>query len=297
MRVPPSVLTTIALAALLSISLAGQQKPEPAEPVLGQKGKDVQWVPSPAPLVEKMLDMAQVTPKDYLVDLGSGDGVTVIAAARRGVRAMGIEYDANLVEVSKRNATAAGVAHLVTFVRGDIFKKDFSKATVVTTFLLPSLNLQLRPTLLRMKPGTRVVSNTFPMGEWEPDDRVRLDGPCERWCEALFWVVPARVGGCVAYAARRADADAAVPVRQRHARQDSHRRGTAPRHDAHVHRRRREVHRTGRRLPHHRHLRRERPHRYLERCPSLTPRVRETGGPIQFCPLEPLMRGRDDSGP
>ncbi len=176
-------------------AVAAAQPAAPQEPVLNQKGKDVQWVPTSPVLLDKMLDMAQVTPKDFLVNLGSGDGVTVIGAARRGVRALGIEYDANLVEVSKRNAKAAGVAGLAEFRRGDIFKTNFSKATVVFTFLLPSLNLQLRPTILAMKPGTRVVSNTFPMGEWEPDDRVRVDGPCERWCEALFWVVPARIGG------------------------------------------------------------------------------------------------------
>ena len=182
-------------AVTLSSVIATAQPAAPQEPVLNQKGKDVQWVPTPPVLLDKMLDMAQVTPKDFLVDLGSGDGVTVIGAARRGVKALGIEYDANLVEVSKRNAQAAGVEGLAEFRRGDIFKTDFSKATVVFTFLLPSLNLQLRPTILAMKPGTRVVSNTFPMGEWEPDDRVRVDGPCERWCEALFWVVPARVAG------------------------------------------------------------------------------------------------------
>ena len=181
--------------ACLSSAAASAQPAVPQEPVLNQKGKDVQWVPSQAELIEKMLDTAQVTPKDRFVDLGSGDGVTVIAAAKRGVRATGIEYDANLVEVSKRNAKAAGVEKLTRFVRGDIFKKDFSDSTVVFTFLLPSLNLQLRPTILAMKPGTRVVSNTFPMGEWEPDDTVSIDGPCERWCKALFWVVPARVGG------------------------------------------------------------------------------------------------------
>ncbi len=182
-------------AMLVSSVVATAQPAAPQEPVLNQKGKDVQWVPTSPVLLDKMLDMAQVTPKDYLVDLGSGDGVTVIGAARRGVKALGIEYDANLVEVSKRNAKAAGVEGLAQFRRGDIFKTNFSKATVVFTFLLPSLNLQLRPTILAMKPGTRVVSNTFPMGEWEPDDRVRVDGPCERWCEALFWVVPARVAG------------------------------------------------------------------------------------------------------
>lgn len=190
-----ALIVGVALAVACAEAVSAQTAPTPAEPVLGQKGKDVQWVPTPTPLLEKMLDMAAVTPQDYLVDLGSGDGVTVIAAAQRGVRALGIEYDPNLVEVSKRNAKAAGVEKLVRFKRGDIFKTDFSKATVVTTFLLPSLNLQLRPTILAMKPGTRVVSNTFPMGEWEPDDTVEVDGPCERWCKALFWVVPARVGG------------------------------------------------------------------------------------------------------
>ena len=182
-------------AVLVSSAVAFAQPAAPQAPVLNQKGKDVQWVPTPPLLLDKMLDMAQVTPKDDLVDLGSGDGVTVIGAARRGVKALGIEYDANLVEVSKRNAKAAGVDALAEFRRGDIFKTNFSKATVVFTFLLPSLNLQLRPTILAMPPGTRVVSNTFPMGDWEPDDRVRVEGPCERWCEALFWVVPARVAG------------------------------------------------------------------------------------------------------
>ncbi len=130
---------------LMSSAVASAQPAVPQEPVLNQKGKDVQWVPTPPVLLDKMLDMAQVTPKDYLVDLGSGDGVTVIGAARRGVKALGIEYDANLVEVSKRNAKAAGVEALAEFRRGDIFKTNFSKATVVFTFLLPSLNLQLRP--------------------------------------------------------------------------------------------------------------------------------------------------------
>lgn len=184
----------LVLATVLT-PITAQQERTPEQPQLGQKGKDVQWVPTPPALVEKMLDMAAVTPKDYLVDLGSGDGITVIAAAKRGVRALGIEYDAGLVEVSKRNAKAAGMDSLAKFTRGDIFKTDFSRATVVTTFLLPSLNLQLRPTILAMKAGTRVVSNTFPMGDWEPDDTATIDEPCERWCKALFWVVPARVAG------------------------------------------------------------------------------------------------------
>ena len=175
-------------------AVTAQQTAAPYEPELGQKGKDVQWVPTPPALIEKMLDLAAVTPRDYLVDLGSGDGVTVIAAAKRGVRALGIEYDPRLVDVSKRNAGAAGVSARTKFMKADIFKTDFSSATVVTTFLLPSLNLQLRPTILAMKPGTRVVSNTFPMGDWEPDQTATI-APCERWCTALFWVVPARVAG------------------------------------------------------------------------------------------------------
>jgi len=183
------------LLAIALSPIAAQQEQAPAPPQVGQKGKDVQWVPTPPALVDKMLDMAAVTPKDYLVDLGSGDGITVIAAAKRGVRALGIEYDANLVELSKRNAKAAGVDSLARFTRGDIFKTDFSRATVVTTFLLPSLNLQLRPTILAMKPGTRVVSNSFPFGDWEPDDTATIDERCKRWCKALFWVVPARIAG------------------------------------------------------------------------------------------------------
>jgi hypothetical protein len=188
------VLASCALATTMAQEPSAQQPSSTYQPEVGQKGKDVQWVPTPPALVEKMLDMAAVTPRDYLVDLGSGDGVTVIAAARRGVRALGIEYDGRLVEVARKNAAAAQVSDRTRFIRGDIFKTDFSNATVVTTFLLPSLNLQLRPTILAMKPGTRVVSNTFPMGEWEPDETATIS-PCERWCTALLWIVPARVGG------------------------------------------------------------------------------------------------------
>lgn len=184
------VLALLAFAA----STAGAQDGQPTEPRLNQPGKDVQWVPTPPALVEKMLDLAGVTPKDRLVDLGSGDGVLVIAAAKRGLRARGIEYDAGLVAFSRRNAEAAGVGPLTKFERGDIFKSDFSDATVITTFLLPSMNLRLRPTFLAMKPGTRIVANTFAIGEWQPDETATVE-PCERWCTALLWIVPARVGG------------------------------------------------------------------------------------------------------
>ncbi|MEO8257482.1 MAG: methyltransferase domain-containing protein [Acidobacteriota bacterium] len=173
---------------------AGQAGGQPEAPRLNQPGKDVQWVPTPPALVEKMLDLAGLTPKDRLVDLGSGDGVLVIAAAQRGARARGIEYDRGLVEFAKRKAAEAGVGRLTRFVRGDIFETDFSDATVVTTFLLPSMNLRLRPTFLAMKPGTRIVANTFAIADWQPDESVAIE-PCERWCTALMWIVPAPVGG------------------------------------------------------------------------------------------------------
>jgi precorrin-6B methylase 2 len=171
----------------------GQQKPY--EPTVGQAGKDVVWVPSPEVLVEKMLDMAKVTPQDYVIDLGSGDGRTVIAAAKRGARALGIEYNPDMVELSKRNAAAAGVSDKATFVKADIFESDFSKATVITMFLLPSLNLQLRPKLLDLAPGTRLVSNSFTMEAWQDDDTVTLAQDCTSWCTAHFWIVPAKVAG------------------------------------------------------------------------------------------------------
>jgi SAM-dependent methyltransferase len=180
----------------ITVGSAGEQQGSgwPDAPRLNQPGKDVQWVPTPPALVEKMLDLAKVTPKDRLVDLGSGDGVLVIAAAKRGLRARGIEYDRGLVEYSKRKAAEAGVAKRTRFVRGDIFETDFSDASVVTTFLLPSMNLRLRPTFLAMKPGTRIVANTFAIADWQPDEMATVE-PCERWCTALLWIVPARVGG------------------------------------------------------------------------------------------------------
>jgi SAM-dependent methyltransferase len=185
-------------APLLAVAVGAvspaAQEAQPYEPQLHQPGKDVQWMPTPPALVEKMLDLARLTPSDRLVDLGSGDGVLVIAAARRGARARGIEYDPRLVEFSKRRAKEAGVGSRVKFVRGDIFKSDFSDATVVTSFLLPSMNLRLRPTFLAMKPGTRIVANTFGIAEWEPDESVAIE-PCELWCTAMLWIVPARVGG------------------------------------------------------------------------------------------------------
>jgi len=164
------------------------------QPEVGQAGKDVVWVPTPQALVDKMLDMAKVTPKDYVIDLGSGDGRTVITAAKRGARALGIEYNPEMVELSKRNAAKEGVSDKATFMKADLFESDFSQAQVITMFLLSSINLKLRPTILDMKPGTRVVSNTFDMGDWKPDETFHLDN-CTSWCTAHLWIVPAKVEG------------------------------------------------------------------------------------------------------
>src|SRR5437762_723145 len=187
-------LLTLGLS-LLAVSVVAQaQTSPPFTPEVGQPGKDVVWVPTPQALVDRMLDMAKVTPQDYVVDLGSGDGRTVITAARRGARAHGIEYNPDMVRLSERNAAAEGVAANATFAKADLFESDFSQATVITMFLLPEINLKLRPKILDLKPGTRIVSNTFTMGDWMPDETAMV-GDCVAWCTALYWIVPAKVAG------------------------------------------------------------------------------------------------------
>jgi hypothetical protein len=170
-------------------------KPSAYEPSVGQEGKDVVWVPTPQALVDKMLDMAKVRPTDFLIDLGSGDGRTVITAAKRGVRAMGIEYNPQMVELSKINAQKEGVAGKATFEKADLFASDFSKASVITMFLLDRINLQLRPKLYDLKPGTRLVSNTFTMGDWAEDEKATVSDGCTSFCSAYLWIVPAKVAG------------------------------------------------------------------------------------------------------
>jgi precorrin-6B methylase 2 len=165
------------------------------EPHVGQPGKDVVWVPTSESLVDKMLDLAQLTPKDFLIDLGSGDGRTVIAAAKRGAHAEGIEFNPDMVELSIRNAAAAGASDKATFLKADLFQSDFSKATVITMFLLPDINLKLRPKLLNLKPGTRIVSNSFTMNDWQADQTVTAEDGCQTWCTAYLWIVPAKVDG------------------------------------------------------------------------------------------------------
>jgi SAM-dependent methyltransferase len=168
------------------------------QPEEGQDGKDVIWLPTAQALAEKILNLAQVTPQDYVIDLGSGDGRLVISAAKRGARALGIEYNPDMVALSKRNAAWEGVSERAKFIEADIFRSDFTQATVITMFLLHHLNLQLRPTILDLKPGTRIVSNSFDMGEWTADQSVavsREEGCDGNYCQAYLWIVPAKVEG------------------------------------------------------------------------------------------------------
>ena len=168
---------------------------ESYKPTVGQAGKDVVWVPSSAAMVEKMLDHARVTPRDFVMDLGSGDGRSIIAAAKRGARARGIEFNNDLVEYSRREAAAAGVADKAEFVQGDMYEADISKATVLTLFLLPTNLEKLAPKFMQLPPGTRIVANTFWLSDWAPDDTQELENGCESWCTSHLIIVPARVEG------------------------------------------------------------------------------------------------------
>jgi SAM-dependent methyltransferase len=186
----PSAFSAAAVSLLLQ---APAQQPPPSaipEPQQGQAGKDVIWMPTPESLVERMLTMAQVGPRDVVYDLGSGDGRMVIAAAKRGAQAVGVEFNPDLVAFSEERARQQGVGHGARFVKGDIFETDFSSATVVTLYLLSALNLRLRPQLLKMRPGTRVVSHAFTMEDWAADEVSRADQRT-----AYLWIVPAEVQG------------------------------------------------------------------------------------------------------
>lgn len=165
---------------------------KPYEPTVAQAGKDVIWVPTPNDLVVKMLETAKVNPSDVVYDLGAGDGKIPIQAARQfGARAVGIEFNPDMANLARQNAQRANVSDKVTIVTGDIFEEDFSNATVVTLYLLTTLNMRLKPTILEMKPGTRVVSNSFMMGSWEPDEIVNAEGGGRGY----YWVVPAKIQG------------------------------------------------------------------------------------------------------
>ena len=187
-------LLSLALAALLVTLFAGAPAlaQSSSEPYVGQPGKDVVWVPTPHTLTEKMLDMAKVTSKDFVVDLGSGDGRNVIAAAKRGARALGVEYEAQLVSISRKNAQAAGVGDKAQFVQGDMFEADVSHATVLALFLLPDNLRRLKPTFEKLRPGTRIVTNGFEIDGWEAKEIARIDKDCGGWCIAYLYILPAK---------------------------------------------------------------------------------------------------------
>ena len=186
-----SMVLALALALAGTPAAAQQQIDKEFVPQVGQAGKDVIWVPTPPELVEKMLQMASITPNDFVIDLGSGDGRVAVAAAKKfGARSMGVEYNPDMVALSNREAQRQGVADKVKFVKADIFETDFSQATIITMYLLPELNLKLQPKILGQKPGTRVVSHQFNMGEWEADETANIDNRL-----AHLWIVPAKVGG------------------------------------------------------------------------------------------------------
>jgi SAM-dependent methyltransferase len=185
-----------AFAGFFAISTHAQAPQEEFKPVVGQPGKDVVWVPTPQLVVDKMLDMARITPEDFVVDLGSGDGRNIISAARRGARGRGVEYNRDMVALSRRNASREGVADRATFAEGDMFAADFSDATVLALFLLPDNLAKLRDKFLTLKPGTRIVANTFWIEGWEPDEKEELpDTECSDWCTVMLVIVPARVQG------------------------------------------------------------------------------------------------------
>ena len=186
----------LALCLLLSLAFpAAAKDKEEFQPYSGQPGKDVVWVPTPPELVEKMLDMAKLTPQDYVIDLGSGDGRNVIAAAKRGARGHGVEYNADMVVLSQRMAQKEGVADKAKFVQGDMYAADISRATVMPLFLLPENLRKLKPKFLALRPGTRIVTNGYEIDGWDPEEVGKLGGTCSSWCTAYLYIVPANVAG------------------------------------------------------------------------------------------------------
>jgi precorrin-6B methylase 2 len=196
MRKPWALVVAVVVTTLALSATAGAQTPQkPYEPVVGQAGKDAVWVPTSAAMVEKMLDHAKVTPQDFVMDLGSGDGRTIIAAAKRGARGLGVEFNADLVDFSRRQAAAAGVADKASFEQGDMYQADVSKATVLALFLLPTNIEKLVPKFLDLPPGTRIVANTFWVNDWTPDDTQTMTEGCENWCTSHLFIIPAKVAG------------------------------------------------------------------------------------------------------
>jgi SAM-dependent methyltransferase len=184
------LLAVLFLVLFVGSAAAAQPSQEPDEPYVGQPGKDVIWVPTPPTLVEKMLDMAGVTANDYVIDLGSGDGRMIIAAAKRGARTLGVEFEPGLVALARRRAAEEGVAERARFVEGDMFEADISEATVLALFLLPNNLEKLKPKFERLRPGTRIVTNGYQIAGWEPREIGVAGGDCGPWCTAYLYVVP-----------------------------------------------------------------------------------------------------------
>jgi Methyltransferase domain len=197
--VPRRSLAVFFLASGMVFCTAASAQTPPAQeaykPIVGQPGKDAVWVPTSPAMVEKMLDMAKVTPQDFVMDLGSGDGRTIIAAAKRGARALGVEYNTDLVEFAKRQAALAGVGEKAQFVQGDMYEADISKATVLALFLLPSNLDKLKAKFLDLPAGTRIVANTFWVEGWMPDESEVMQDFCDSWCTSHLFIIPARVEG------------------------------------------------------------------------------------------------------
>lgn len=189
-----TVLVSILVFAA-NMALAQSVGDEIYQPNEFQPGKDVVWVPTPASVVEKMLDAASVTARDFVIDLGSGDGRNVIAAAKRGAQALGVEYNNDMVELARRITEREGVTEKAKFVQGDMYEADISQASVLALFLLTENMNKLAPKFLALKPGTRIVSNTFTITDWTPEHTQRLEDGCGAWCDILLYLVPANVAG------------------------------------------------------------------------------------------------------
>ena len=192
-----SLLSAVCLTLVVGTPVLGQTSPpqDTFTPTVGQPGKDVVWVPTTQAMVEKMLDHAQLTPRDFVMDLGSGDGRMIIAAAKRGAKGVGVEFNPEMVELAKRQAEAAGVADKAAFVQGDMYEADVSKATLLALFLLPHNLEKLVPRFLELPAGTRIVANTYWVPDWTPDDSQTLEGDCDSWCTSHLLIVPAKVQG------------------------------------------------------------------------------------------------------
>jgi hypothetical protein len=188
-------LVVAASFAFLMVAAGAETPPKPWEPTVGQQGKDVIWVPTPDVMVEKMLDMARVTPADFVMDLGSGDGRNVIGAAKRGARALGVEYNNDLVEYARRRAEAAGVPGRALFTQGDMYAADVSQASVLALFLLPDNLRKLTSKFLDMKAGSRIVSNTYEIPGWTADASETVRDSCSAFCIVFLYTVPAKVAG------------------------------------------------------------------------------------------------------